>query len=131
MGLTVNKEIEKAIQWTLYGAILFVILLGYFVPFIIFIISDDPPAKIVNWLGYAGTGLSLFSLVFAVYSLKISAKSQEKIELSMSDLKVISNNIKNSQDRIESRLAAMKDFGNGADGTDASAWKPDKTGPKE
>lgn len=138
-----DKKLNKIIQWTLYILIVLILVIGYLIPLLIYILSGKPPDRIINWLNYAGIGLSLSSLALAFYSMFTSNESQKRLEVSLievakiqrdsdtilHEIKVIAQTIQNSQDRIESRLGTMWSVADSTRGTDTSAWTQDKTGP--
>ena len=138
-----NKKLNTVIQWTLYILIVLIILIGYVLPFAIYVFSKTPPDKVISWLNYAGVGLSLSSLALAFYSMHTSDESQKRLETSLAEvariqhdsdtilheIRIITQTIQNSQDRIESQLGTIPSVADSSDGTDTSAWLQDKTGP--
>lgn len=139
-----NTKLKNVIQWTLYVLIVLIVLIGYLVPFGFYAFSKTPPEKLISLLNYAGIGISLSSLALAFYSMHTSNESQKRLESSLfevssiqkdsdtilHEIRIITQTILNSQDRIESQLVTIPSVADSSDGTDTSAWLQDKTGPK-
>ena len=140
-----NEKLKNAIQWSFFICILLIFVVGFIIPLFILIFSATPVDKIINWMNYAGIGLSVISLGLALYSSRESSKSQEKLEASLKNLeniqndlnnsltevKLLVNYVKSSQDRIENRLDAIKNIESTKEGLDLTLWKHDATGTGE
>ena len=137
-----NTILNRVIQWTIYIVIILILIIGYLIPLVVYIVSavysKQPPPVIVNCLNYAGVGFSISSLAIAAYSLYASNASQKRLEESLTnsadalhEIKVISQTIMNSQDRIESRLSIISSVADTKKGINVDDWVPDNTGPEK
>lgn len=117
-----DERFKKTIQWTIYAIILLILLVGFFIPFFIYIFSKEPVNNVVATLNYAGAGLSFCSMVIAVYTIYTSDRSQHKLEESLNNVLEIQRNIQNGQNRIEQRLGDAD-----KESKPNNNWAPDRT----